>query len=146
MIGMERHFRLRDTRLSRIPVRVFGQINRPISQLLRRILPRRSQRRPPFCPARHGAGLQDLRETRGTSLSELTETWRLDGIGGLTGIPALVNGRVYIGDWHGVVHLLQRHLPVRVGQAYSLAAKRSGGLPAPEASERVSAGGVTHPE
>src|SRR5215207_7345984 len=47
---------------------------------------------------------------------------------------------------HGMVHLLEGHFPVRVGQADSLAAKRSGGLPAPEASERVRAGGVTQPE
>jgi hypothetical protein len=61
---------------------------------------------------------------RGTSLSEFTETWRLDGIGGVTGTPAVVNGVVCFGDWYGVVHLLKRHFPVRRGQADSLAAKR----------------------
>lgn len=70
------------------------------------------------------AGLQGLRETGGTSLSELTETWRLDGIGGVTGTPAVVNGVVYFDDWHGVVPLLERHFPVRGGQADGLAAKR----------------------
>jgi hypothetical protein len=55
---------------------------------------------------------------------ELTEAWRLDGIGGVTGTPAVVNGVVYFGDWHGVVHLLERHFPVRRGQVDNLAAKR----------------------
>jgi hypothetical protein len=57
-------------------------------------------------------------------LSELTETWRLASIGGVAGTPAVVNGAVYFGDWHGVVHLLERHFPARGGQAESLAAKR----------------------
>ncbi|OOO01845.1 MAG: hypothetical protein USCGTAYLOR_01923 [Chromatiales bacterium USCg_Taylor] len=70
------------------------------------------------------AGLKGLRETGGTSLSDLTEAWRLDGIGGVTGTPVVVNGVVYFGDWHGMVHLLERHFTVRRGQADSLAAKR----------------------
>ena len=37
-------------------------------------------------------------------LSELTEAWRIDGIGGVAGTPAVVNGVIYFGDWHGVVH------------------------------------------
>ncbi len=57
-------------------------------------------------------------------LSELTETWSFDGIDGVTGTPAVVNGVVYFGDWHGVVHLLEGHFPVRGEQADSLAAKR----------------------
>jgi hypothetical protein len=57
-------------------------------------------------------------------LSELTEAWRLDGIGGVTGTPAVVNGVVYCGDWHGVVHLLERYYPVRGGLVDNLAAKR----------------------
>ena len=58
------------------------------------------------------------------SLSELTETWRPDGIGGVMGTPAVVNGAVYLGDWHGVVHLLEGHFPVRGVHTDSLAAKR----------------------
>ncbi len=41
-----------------------------------------------------------------------------------SGTPAVVNGVIYFGGWHGVVHLLERHFPVRGGQADSLAAKR----------------------
>jgi outer membrane protein assembly factor BamB len=56
-------------------------------------------------------------------LSELTEAWRIDGIGGVAGTPAVVNGVIYFGDWHGVVHLLEYHFPVREGQVDNLAAK-----------------------
>lgn len=49
---------------------------------------------------------------------------KLDGIGGVTDTSAVVNGVVYFGDWHGVVHLLERHFPVRGGQVDDLAAKR----------------------
>ena len=45
----------------------------------------------------------------------------------------------------GAAHLLERHFPVRGAKADSLAAKRVGGLPAPEVSERVSAAGATRP-
>jgi hypothetical protein len=53
---------------------------------------------------------------------------------------------VYFGDQHDLVHLLERHFPVRRGQAKGFAATRRGGLPAPAVSERVSAGGATRPE
>ena len=49
---------------------------------------------------------------------------RLDGIDGVTDTPAMVNGVVYFGAWHGEVHLLERHFTVRVGQADGLTAKR----------------------
>jgi hypothetical protein len=57
-------------------------------------------------------------------LSELTEAWRLNAIGGVPGTPAVVNCVVYFGDWHGVVHLLERHFSVRGGHVDNLAAKR----------------------
>ena len=67
---------------------------------------------------------RSLALARKGSLSELTEAWRLGGIGGFTGTSTVVNGVIFFGDWHGAVHLLERHFPVRARQADSLAAKR----------------------
>jgi len=38
------------------------------------------------------------------SVGEMTEVWRHEDIGGVSGTPVIVDGRVYYGDWNGVVH------------------------------------------
>ncbi|HEX6261758.1 MAG TPA: PQQ-binding-like beta-propeller repeat protein [Actinomycetota bacterium] len=38
------------------------------------------------------------------NVAELREAWRLEGIGGVTGTPLVLDGVVYLADWHGAVH------------------------------------------
>jgi outer membrane protein assembly factor BamB len=41
------------------------------------------------------------------NVSGIQEVWRLDGIGGVTGTPAIVDGVVYFGDWTGWVRAVR---------------------------------------
>jgi hypothetical protein len=49
---------------------------------------------------------------------------RRDGIDEVKDTPAVMNGVVFFGDWHGVVHLLEGHFPVRGGEVDNLVAQR----------------------
>lgn len=58
-----------------------------------------------FDPAGSRANPQETTITRDT-VGSLAPVWSLDGLGGMSSTPAVVDGVVYLGDWNGTVHAL----------------------------------------
>lgn len=59
-----------------------------------------------------GNGAANHRSVTGTgvtagSIASVEEAWRLDGLSGVTGSPAVLDGIAYVGDWAGTVHAVE---------------------------------------